>query len=270
MAAFLAKFVGKKILGERLENKFGKEDPYFESVPATRLDGKPSRSKTKKRRKALPPGLSEHDAQILTKAKRRAYRLDCCLFSFMNIKFGWGSVIGLVPAFGDAVDALLALMVMRTCMSIDGGLPAALKTKMLMNIAFDFVLGLVPFLGDLADAVFRANTRNVILLEEHLRQQGQKYLRQSGQPIPSHDPSDPVEFDRAESNLPGSRQPSPTPGRQPSTSQRPPREPEAAEVRNGGGGGWFGRKQRPRDVEMGPTDNSRSNGRTRSQRSNRG
>lgn len=170
-------------------------------------------------------------------------------------------------SIGDAIDALLALMVMKTCMGIDGGLPAALKTRMMLNIAFDFVIGLVPFLGDLADAMFRANTRNVILLEEHLRQQGQKYLRQSGQPIPSSDPSDPIEFDRMESNLPSSRQPSPTPGRRPSTSQRPPKEPEAAEVR--GGGGWFGRKQRARDVEMGNVDGPRSNGRTRSQRSTR-
>ena len=119
MASFAAKIIGKKILGETLENKFGKEvsfdrsrceclnsaaqiadtsqDPYFEQIPATRLDGRPT-GKTKKRRKALPPGLSEHDSQILTKVKRRAYRLDMALFSFMGIRFGWGSAIGLVPA----------------------------------------------------------------------------------------------------------------------------------------------------------------------------
>jgi hypothetical protein len=38
MAAFLAKFVGKKILGERLENKFGKEVSL--SSPSTYLDAR--------------------------------------------------------------------------------------------------------------------------------------------------------------------------------------------------------------------------------------
>lgn len=73
------------------------QDPYFERVPATRLNGKPS-GKYKKRKKALPPGISENDAKVLTKVKRRAYRLDNSLFSCCGIKFGWGSVIALFPA----------------------------------------------------------------------------------------------------------------------------------------------------------------------------
>lgn len=72
------------------------QDPYFEQVPATRLDGRPSK-KTKRRRKALPPGISEGDGKVLTKAKRRAYRLDMG-FNFCGIKFGWGSILGLIPA----------------------------------------------------------------------------------------------------------------------------------------------------------------------------
>ena len=66
-------------------------------VPASRLDGRPSR-KLKRQRKALPPGISEHDGQVLTKVKRRAYRLDMSLCNFMGIRFGWSSVIGIIPA----------------------------------------------------------------------------------------------------------------------------------------------------------------------------
>lgn len=73
------------------------QDPYFEHVPATRLDGTPT-GKIKKRKKALPPGITDHDAKVLTKVKRRAYRLDLCLFSCFGVRFGWGSVIGIVPA----------------------------------------------------------------------------------------------------------------------------------------------------------------------------
>ncbi|KAG7149945.1 hypothetical protein HYQ46_001137 [Verticillium longisporum] len=105
MASFIAKFITKKILKERVQNNFGTEDPYFETVPATRLDGKPT-DKVKKRPKALPPGVSKHDGKVLTKVKRRAWRLDMCLFSLCGVRFGWGSAIGLIPAIGDAIDAV--------------------------------------------------------------------------------------------------------------------------------------------------------------------
>ncbi|CAM1502830.1 Fc.00g076060.m01.CDS01 [Cosmosporella sp. VM-42] len=272
MASFIAKFVTKKILGETMANKFGKEDPYFEHVPATRLDGTPN-GKLKKRKKALPPGISQHDGQILTKVKRRAYRLDMALFSLCGIRFGWGSVIGLVPAIGDVIDALMALMVLKTCGKIEGGLPTAIKTKMLFNIILDFGIGLVPFIGDLADAVFRANTRNAAILEEYLREVGKKNLRANGQPIPAIDPSDPAEFDRMQSEQPPgyvSHPPSihestasrPQTGR----SQRPmPAEPEPARTHQSRS--FFGRsKSRPNDVEMGQVD---ANSRLQKQRRDR-
>lgn len=39
---------------------------------------------------------------------------------------------------------------------------------MLINVAIDFVIGLVPFLGDVADGYFKANTKNVRVLENYL------------------------------------------------------------------------------------------------------
>lgn len=48
------------------------------------------------------------------------------------------------------MDALMAIMVMRTCGQIQGGLPADVKMKMYLNIIVDFGIGLVPFLGDVS------------------------------------------------------------------------------------------------------------------------
>lgn len=256
MAAFLAKIISKKILGEKLENNFGKEDPYFETVPATRLDGTPSRKKTTKRRKALPPGISEHDGKVLTKVKRRAYRLDMCLFSFAGIKFGWSSVIGIVPGIGDVLDAFMAMMVFRTCQQVEGGLPSNIKTKMLFNIIVDFAVGLVPLIGDIADAIFRANTKNAVVLENYLREKGAKTLQSQGRP-PAHDPTDPDEFDRFEEDSDRRSPPhysSTTPSRQGTQtrqhgnghSSRQERVPE----QSSGGGSWFSKKTQP-DLERG-------------------
>jgi len=261
MASFAAKIISKKVLGESLANNFGKEDPFFETVPATRLDGRPS-SKGKKRRKALPAGLSEHDAKILTKVKRRAYRLDMSLFNCCGIRFGWSSVIGIIPGIGDVIDAFMAMMVLRTCQQVEGGLPSAIKAKMMFNITLDFCVGLVPFLGDIADALFRANTRNAVVLEQYLREKGAANLKAQGQALPRVDPSDPEEFDQQMRDELG---PPPQYATAPPTRQGTQRQ----QIDNGNGqstrrqqdpapgetrGGWFsgfGSKKKQSDVERG-------------------
>jgi hypothetical protein len=62
----------------------------------------------------------------------------------------------------------MAMMLVKACSKIDGGLPATLRAKMMFNVVLDFGLGLVPLVGDIADAIFRANTRNAWLLEMYL------------------------------------------------------------------------------------------------------
>lgn len=76
-------------------------------------------------------------------------------------------------SIGDAIDALMALMVVRTCGKIEGGLPSTLRMRMLFNIMLDFGIGLVPFVGDIADALYRANTRNAWLLEVYLQKKAE-------------------------------------------------------------------------------------------------
>jgi hypothetical protein len=48
------------------------------------------------------------------------------------------------------------------------GAPGSLLTRMLANIAADTAVGSVPVVGDLFDAGWKANARNVALLEEWL------------------------------------------------------------------------------------------------------
>ncbi|KAI9743864.1 MAG: hypothetical protein M1818_002598 [Claussenomyces sp. TS43310] len=254
MTSIVAKYISKRVLGETARNNFGTEDPYFEQVPATRLDGRPS-SKTKKRRKALPAGVSEHDGKVLTKVKRRAYRLDMSLWNCCGIRFGWGSVIGIIPAIGDVIDALMAVMVMRTAEQIEGGLPTGVKSKMMLNIVLDFGIGLVPFLGDIADAVFRANTRNAVLLEKHLRAKGAKALKAQGEAVPTIDPSHPDEYDRLMREEHGPPPQYTTTG--PETTQvnaqrsRLPQAIPVKETRRGWFVGFGGKRNKQQDVEQG-------------------
>jgi len=126
--------------------------------------------KQKKVKKIIPTYIPEHDAIVLAKVRSRAYKMDCGLFTLFGIRFGWESVIGIVPAFGDALGAFIALLIFKKCRTVEGGLDTGTQIQMLINIILDFLVGLIPFVGDLADAAFKANTKNVRLLERHLDQ----------------------------------------------------------------------------------------------------
>jgi hypothetical protein len=149
----------------------------------------------------------------------------------------------------------MAIMVLHTCQQIDGGLPANVQSKMYFNIALDFGIGLVPFLGDIADAVFRANTRNAVELERHLRAKGAKALKARGHAAPHVDPSDPDVYDRQvrEELGPPPQYTSSDASRQPARNEVGHTAPLTEERPRGGG--WFsgfGSKKQPQhDVERG-------------------
>ena len=48
-------------------------------------------------------------------------------------------------------------------------LPAVVQIRMVFNAVLDMLLGLVPVLGDLVDVAWKANLRNLALLERHAR-----------------------------------------------------------------------------------------------------
>ena len=85
-------------------------------------------------------------------------------------------------------------MVYRTCCSVKPELPSSVRTRMQFNIVVDFLIGLIPFVGDFVDAVYKCNTKNVVLLEKELRERGQKRLKGTPQANMA-DPSLADEFD---------------------------------------------------------------------------
>jgi hypothetical protein len=124
--------------------------------------------KLKKVKKQVPAYIPSHDADILARARKSAYRLDFSLFNFLGFRFGWSSVIGIVPVVGDAADGSLSLLLINRMRKVEGGLPQSVLIMMLFNFLLDFLVGLIPFVGDLADASFKCNSKNVRLLEQHL------------------------------------------------------------------------------------------------------
>jgi hypothetical protein len=84
-----------------------------------------------------------------------------------SIRFGWDPLIGLVPWVGDLVTAAMACVIIVHAHR--RGVPRIVQLRMLLNIAIDLLTGMVPVLGDFADFAWKANARNMALLERQAR-----------------------------------------------------------------------------------------------------
>ncbi len=71
------------------------------------------------------------------------------------------------PGAGDLVTGFFSVMILIH--SIRLRIPKVVIGRMLINTALDLLTGVVPLLGDLFDAAFKANLRNLQLLERHAR-----------------------------------------------------------------------------------------------------
>lgn len=84
-----------------------------------------------------------------------------------NVRFGFDAIIGLVPGLGDLVAPVFTISVLATALKMR--VPPVVQARMVLNAAIDAFIGLVPVLGDLADIAWKADLRNVALLERHAR-----------------------------------------------------------------------------------------------------
>lgn len=79
-----------------------------------------------------------------------------------SIRFGFDSIIGLIPGVGDLITGALSLYIVFLAYRL--GFRGSIIFKMLGNVAIDVILGEVLIVGDIADIFFRANRRNLALL----------------------------------------------------------------------------------------------------------
>ena len=72
----------------------------------------------------------------------------------------------MIPGVGDALGALVSSYILGEAARL--GAPRSVLLKMTFNVAVDALLGAIPVLGDLFDFTWKANHRNVRLLEEYV------------------------------------------------------------------------------------------------------
>ena len=88
-------------------------------------------------------------------------------FSFLGYRFGFETILGLLPGIGDTLGALIGLYPLFVALRHKLGW--RVQVRMGLNLLIEWLIGLVPVLGDLFDTVFKANVRNVAILEAAAR-----------------------------------------------------------------------------------------------------
>lgn len=82
-------------------------------------------------------------------------------------RVGLDPVLGLLPGVGDWISWAISLQILWAAVRMEAGAP--LVARMLGNVVVDALVGTVPLAGDLFDAGWKANRRNLRLLEAHAR-----------------------------------------------------------------------------------------------------
>lgn len=86
-----------------------------------------------------------------------------------NIRFGFDSVVGLIPVIGDTLTAAVSVYIY--IFARKAGVPGRKRMRMIWNIFIDWLIGLVPLFGDIFDVAFKANVKNIRIIMAHVENQ---------------------------------------------------------------------------------------------------
>jgi hypothetical protein len=83
-----------------------------------------------------------------------------------NIRLGFDALVGLVPVVGDLISQAISTYLIWEARQL--GASGLTIARMLANSLIDTTFGVIPVVGDAFDIAFRANMKNLRLLEKHL------------------------------------------------------------------------------------------------------
>ena len=110
--------------------------------------------------------LSPGQEQRLELVRRLSTLLDSAfVVPGTSMRIGLDPILGLLPGLGDLVSPLFTIGVLWQARDL--GIPRIVQLRMIFNVAIDTLVGMVPIAGDLFDFAWKANIKNLALLERH-------------------------------------------------------------------------------------------------------
>jgi hypothetical protein len=117
------------------------------------------------------PDVASADGSDVQARLARSRRMSTLLDSAFTIPrtqitVGLDPILGVVPVVGDIVPTAASAYIVAQAAAL--GAPRATLLRMCLNLFLDAAVGSIPFVGDAFDVVWRANDRNIRLLESRL------------------------------------------------------------------------------------------------------
>ncbi|NND92139.1 MAG: DUF4112 domain-containing protein [Granulosicoccus sp.] len=97
--------------------------------------------------------------------KRLSRWLDSSIRLPGGMRIGWDGVIGLLPGVGDLAGLAISSYIIFSAAKLGASKLAILR--MVLNVVLEAAIGTIPIAGDLFDMAFKANNRNMALLDRH-------------------------------------------------------------------------------------------------------
>jgi hypothetical protein len=85
-----------------------------------------------------------------------------------DMRFGLDGLLGLIPGAGD-LSTLAVSGYMITVMARNGASGYVLA-RMILNVTIDAVVGAIPFVGDIFDFAWKANLKNMRLMQRYYQE----------------------------------------------------------------------------------------------------
>ncbi len=112
--------------------------------------------------------MHEKDARTLQALRKWSVLLDSAFrVPGTQMTFGLDPIIGLIPGLGDLTTPFFSALLLLHAVRLR--IPRVVQLRMVMNAAIDLAIGLIPVAGDFVDFGWKANVRNLALLEQHAR-----------------------------------------------------------------------------------------------------
>jgi hypothetical protein len=102
---------------------------------------------------------------VTGRISKLSYFLDEAIPLPGGYRIGWDGIIGLIPGLGDLLGLAASGYILY--LAAQGGVGKAVLVRMAFNVLLESAIGSIPVLGDLFDFVFKANTRNLQLLQRY-------------------------------------------------------------------------------------------------------
>ncbi|KAG8907928.1 hypothetical protein FRB99_001436, partial [Tulasnella sp. 403] len=119
--------------------------------------------------KLATPKSNEEAQRLYNHSRTIAWYLDAIPSlnqAGLPFRIGVDDIISAFPVYGDLMGFVLSLY--QVFLAWLFGVPRLILARMMINIIIDAVIGIVPVIGDFLDVLFKANLRNLELLENWL------------------------------------------------------------------------------------------------------